>query len=166
MFAGSQYERVPWYENAKLLNPILGGAFATLILAILATLIRWGRKLFFSKRADLRPQPGTLWLTTGPRLACFAWTVLGIITGVLLSSLDSDNTLPTRAFDKYFMMLNFLSAIAIFFSILAIGSGVFIWRRPSIRSITRVKFSLVAAACLFLSWFAIHWNIIGAAHRF
>jgi hypothetical protein len=161
MFAGSQYERVPWYENAKMLNPILGGAFATLILTILATLVRWGRKLFFSKRTELRPQPGTLWLTTGPRLACFAWTVLGIITGVLLSSLDSDNTLPTRAFDKYFVLLNLLSAIAIVFSIFAIGSGVFIWRRPGIRSITRVKFSLVAAACLFLSWFAIHWNIIG-----
>jgi hypothetical protein len=64
------------------------------------------------------------------------------------------------------MLLNLLSAIALFFSIFAIGSGVFIWRRPGIRSITRVKFSLVAAACLFLSWFAIHWNIIGAAHRF
>ncbi len=35
----------------------------------------------------------------------------------------------------------------------------------NLRKITKVKFSLVALACLFLSWFAIHWNIIGPATR-
>jgi CubicO group peptidase (beta-lactamase class C family) len=166
MFAGSQYERVPWYENAQALEFILGGAFLTLLLTVVATLVRLGRKLFFSKRAQLRPQPGTLWLTAGPRLAAFAWIILGITTGVLLSSLDSENTLPSHALDKYFVLLNVLAAIAVFFSLFAIGSGALIWRRENLRTITRVKFSLVALSCLFLTWFAIHWNILGPAHRF
>jgi hypothetical protein len=25
---------------------------------------------------------------------------------------------------------------------------------------------LVAAACVFLTWYSIHWNLIGPIHRF
>ena len=166
MFAGSQFERVPWYENARLVNPIIGGALATLVLVIVATLVRLGRKLFFSNRAKFRPQPGTVWLGAGPRIAAFSWAIVAIVAGVLFSSLESETTLPSHAVDKYFVLLNALTAMAIFCSIFAIGSGVFIWRRAGIRLITRVKFSFVAMACLFLTWFSIHWNIIGPAHRF
>ena len=52
-----------------------------------------------------------------------------------------------------------------FFSVLAIFSGLLAWLRNYLRAITKVKFSLVALACLFLMWFAIHWNIIGPATR-
>jgi multisubunit Na+/H+ antiporter MnhE subunit len=33
------------------------------------------------------------------------------------------------------------------------------------RWITKVKFTLVGLACLFLSWFALYWHVIGPAHR-
>jgi hypothetical protein len=41
-----------------------------------------------------------------------------------------------------------------------------IWIRADVRIISRVKFSLVAAACVFLTWYSIHWNLIGPIHRF
>jgi hypothetical protein len=42
---------------------------------------------------------------------------------------------------------------------------VTIWWREGMRWITKVKFTLVGLACLFLSWFALHWHVIGPAHR-
>jgi uncharacterized membrane protein YozB (DUF420 family) len=62
--------------------------------------------------------------------------------------------------------MNWLTGLAIFFSLFAIIAGLRSWRRHDIRTISRIKFSLVALACLFLVWFSIHWNVIGPAHRF
>jgi hypothetical protein len=83
-----------------------------------------------------------------------------------MARLDSDTLLPTRALDKYFVLMNLVTGAAIFFSIFAILAGWRIWRRSELRTISKVKFSLVAAACLFLTWFSVHWHLIGPAHRF
>jgi CubicO group peptidase (beta-lactamase class C family) len=166
MFAGSQYERVPWYENVEYLTPVGAAAFALIALVILATLYRLGHQLFFSKRAKLKPQPGTQWLTIGPRLAAFSWLALAIATAIIIAPLGNEETLPTHLLDKWFLLLSVLAGFAIFFSLFAILAAIRVWRRENLRTITRVKFSLVALACLFLAWFAIHWNIIGPVHRF
>ena len=166
MFGGGQSERVPWYENATWVEPAFGLSAVILILVVAATLARLGRRLLFAKRPALRAQAGTLWITLGPRLAAFSWLILIVTVLSLMIPLMNENVPPTRALDKAFVLFNFLAATAIFFSLFAIGSGLLIWRRPGLRSITRVKFSLVAAACLFLTWFSIHWHILGPAHRF
>jgi hypothetical protein len=31
---------------------------------------------------------------------------------------------------------------------------------------SQIKFTLVGLACLFLSWFVVHWNVIGPIHRY
>ena len=165
-FGGGQSERIPWYENAALIGPVFGTSVAILLLVAAATFVRLGRKLFFSKRPPLRAQPGTVWLTPGPRLAAFAWLIVMIVAASILGPLANESVPPTRSLDKIFVLLNSLTALAIFFSLFSIGSGLFIWRRPGLRFITRAKFSFVAAACLFLTWFCIHWHILGPAHRF
>jgi hypothetical protein len=63
-------------------------------------------------------------------------------------------------------LISWFTGIAIFFSIFALGSGVLIWRRADLRFISQLKFSLVALACVFLSWYSIHWNLLGPIHRF
>jgi hypothetical protein len=30
-----------------------------------------------------------------------------------------------------------------------------------LRQITRVKYSVVAIACAYLSWFSLHWHLVG-----
>jgi uncharacterized membrane protein YozB (DUF420 family) len=62
--------------------------------------------------------------------------------------------------------MNWFSVLAVFFSIFALLAGIRTWRRTDLRVISRVKFSLVAAACVFLTWYSIHWNLIGPVHRF
>src|SRR4029077_3077676 len=108
----------------------------------------------------------TLYLTLGPRLACFAWLIVGGIVGAIAAHFANDSAFPaTSAFDKYFLIQNNFACLAIFLSVSAVYSGLAIWFRE-IRIITQVKFSLVAVSCLFLTFFALHWHILGPAHRY
>jgi CubicO group peptidase (beta-lactamase class C family) len=165
-FPGVQSERVVWYENGSMILPVLCASLAILILVIVTSLIRVGRRILMSKRPAFQPQPGTLWLTLAPRLSAIAWVVLAIGTAALMARLEHESMLPTHDVDKYFVMMNLVTGLAIFFSLFAIVSGLLVWRRSEIRVISKLKFSLVAFACLFLTWFSVHWHLIGPAHRF
>ena len=165
-FAGSQSERVPWYENADAIKVCLSLCWVIIFAAVGAPLGRFTRRIFFPRRPARHPQPGTMWLTRAPRLAAWAWTILTIGIALLMARLQDETLPPSHAIDKYFVLANVVAAAAIFASVFAVISGLRIWRRSDLRFITRFKFSLVALACLFLTWFSIHWNVIGPAHRF
>jgi hypothetical protein len=165
-FPGVQFERIPWYENSRMILPILMVSLVILGAVVSASLLRLGRRIFLSKRPPLKQQPGSVRLTLGTSLSAAAWVVLTAGIGVLLSRLESETMLPTHAIDKYFVIMNMVTAIAILLSAFSVYAGLRVWRRPEIRYISKLKFSLVAAACVFLTWFSIHWNLIGPAHRF
>lgn len=165
-FAGQQLERVPWYENDRLIIALGSASVAIVLAVILALLLRYFRQLLFPHRAPWEPQPGTLPLTLAPRAAAIAWTALLVYLGVLVGVMINPDSIPDHRFDKYFVICNVLTAIAIFLSIFAVIAGIRIWRREGLRWISCVKFSLVALACLFLTWFSIHWHVLGPASRF
>jgi CubicO group peptidase (beta-lactamase class C family) len=165
-FPGVQFERVPWYENNQMILPILMVSLVILAAVFAASLLRLGRRIFLSKRPPLTQQPGSVRLTLGSKLSAAAWIVLTVGTGVLLSRLQNETMLPTHALDKYFVMMNLVTGVAILLSCFAVFAGLRIWRLSDIRFISKLKFSLVAAACVFLAWFSVHWHLIGPAHRF
>lgn len=165
-FIGIQGERVGWWGNGKVIVGLAAASLVVLLAVVGASVIRFLRSLLFRRRPRFEPQPGTLRLTAGPRLAAWTWLVVAGVAGGIASYLMSESALgPTRAFDKYFVIENVLAGAALFFSLWAVVSGIRIWFRD-VRLITRIKFSLVALACLLLSLFAIHWNVIGNAHRY
>jgi len=164
-FPGVQAQRAPWYANSKFVLSAVGGSLGVLALVVLATILRMGRRIFLRRRPRPAPQPGTIWLPFVTKLAAWIWVaVLGGLFGYFAAMGDDLNP-PTPAWDKWFYLVNFVTAIALVFSVFAIISGIRVWRRQDLRRITKVKFSLVALACLILSWFAIHWNIIGPVKR-
>jgi hypothetical protein len=164
-FPGVQAERVKWYDAAGFVYALCGGSVAILAAVMVASLYRLGRRLLFKNRPKPVPQPGTLWLPRVTRVAAWLWVgLLGGIFGFLASHGD-DLAPPTAAWDKYLYLVNAVALLAVLFSILAICSGLIAWFRPGLRRITQIKFSLVALACLALSWLAIHWNILGPATR-
>ncbi len=165
-FPGIQVERVGWWGNGKVIIGLAATSLVVLLAVVLASVIRFLRGLLFRRRPRFEPQPGTLRLTAGPRLAAWTWLVVAGVVGGILSFLISESTLaPTHAFDKYFVIENVLAGAALFFSLWAVVSGIRIWFRD-VRLITRIKFSLVGLACLVLGIFAVHWNVIGSAHRY
>ena len=165
-FPGVQLQRVPWYEDSRLVLWLVGVSLGTLGLVVLATLWRLGWRIFLRKRPRPAPQPGTIWLTFSPRVAAWVWVLLlGAVTGFLIVMGNSDSMFPNPSWFKWFVLENWVTGLALLLSLFAILSGVRIWWRKELRWITRLKFALVAAACLILSWFAICWHLIGPAHR-
>jgi uncharacterized membrane protein len=105
-------------------------------------------------------------ITIGPRLAAFTWIIVAIWLAALATNLQN-STLPAfPVIQRYFSLITWFSVLAALLSIFAVVAGLRIWRRADVRIISRVKFSLVAAACVFLTWYSIHWNLIGPIHRF
>jgi CubicO group peptidase (beta-lactamase class C family) len=164
-FPGMQLQRVPWYENSNLVLPAVGSSLGVLALVVLASFIRVGRRIFLRRRPRPAPQPGTAWISAGSRIAAFWWVALLGAILIFKAVTDDDLMPPTPDWFKWFVLVNWATAAALLFSLFAIVSGIRVWWRDNLRTITRVKFSLVGLSCLILSWFAIHWNLIGPAHR-
>ncbi len=163
-FPGVQLQRVPWFENQSWVMIALGSSLGILLLVVIASFIRTWRRLFQRKRPRPEPQPGTIWLTAAPRLASFIWILfLGTLLGYFMVKGD-DLLPPTPQWFKWFVLENFVAMLAIVVSTIAAIAGFDAWGRK-IRMITKFKFTFVALACAFLSWFAIHWHIIGPTHR-
>jgi CubicO group peptidase (beta-lactamase class C family) len=164
-FAGVQMQRVVWFENRHWVLPALGASLAILALVVLAFLIRVGRLILFRKRPRWTPRPGTIWLTAGPNLAAHGWVVLLGMLGGFAAIKGDDLMPPTPAWYPWLQAINVATAIVLIFSLFAVISAIRVWGRANLRWITKVKFLLVAVSVVLLSWFAMHWNLIGPAHR-
>jgi hypothetical protein len=83
--------------------------------------------------------------------------------GFLLSV--GDDVLPTPEWYPWFAVINWVAGFALLLSLFAVLEGIRVWWRPHTRRITKVKFTLVALACVILSWCAVHYHVIGPARR-
>ncbi len=165
-FPGIQGERLRWWESRQVVLPFVVGSFLTLLAVAVAALVRLFRRLLFRQRAPLEPQPGTIRLTIGPQIAAWSWlAVIGAVGAILVYSARPDVFPPTRAFDKYLVMENVVAVVAVVLTVWAVVSAIRVcWQQ--VRLITKIKFSLVALSCCVLAFVAIHWNVIGSAHRY
>ena len=161
-FPGVQSQRVPWYEHKRPVLTSLFGSLLVLLAVILAPVVRQARRMFLGHRPIPSPQPGTQWLPTTTQVAALVWVVLFATLGGVLIAFGGDDAMPpTSALDKYFVLMNFVTVFALGLSLFAIFSGVRTWGRVKLRRITRVKFAAVAIACVYLSWFSLHWHLLG-----
>lgn len=163
-FPGVQLQRVPWYENKAWVLVAFFSSLGIFLLVILASLVRTWKRLFQRRRPRPEPQPGTIWLGAAAQLAAYLWiALLGAIMGYFIMQ-GNDLMPPTPAWFKWFALENFVAMLAIVVSTLAVIAGIKSWARD-LRLITKLKFSMVALACAFVSWFAIHWHVIGPINR-
>ncbi len=165
-FPGVQLQRVPWYEHKSFVGISLAVSLLILLAVVAASLIRLGRRLFFRNRPPLKPQLGTLWITIGPRLAAFLWIIVAIWLAAMAANLQNEALPSFPVIQRYFSLITWFSLLAALFSIFALIAGIRVWTRADVRFISRFKFGLVALACVFLTWYAFHWNLIGPIQRF
>lgn len=164
MFPGVEMQRVKWYENASWVLPAGFGSIGILALVVIASLLRTGRRLFLRKRPRPAPQPGTAWLSWGARLAAWVWILFFAAVAGFFMAAGDDLMPPTPEWFKWFEAINGVVLLAMVLSFFAVISGWRVWSKD-LRWITKVKFTLVALACLILSIVAVHWHLIGAATR-
>lgn len=164
-FPGVQMQRVAWYENSDFVLPAILASLGICCLVLAATLLRIGRRVLLRRRPKLIPQPGTIWLTFGPRSAALLWSLfLGSIT-IFFTAKGNDLMPPTPDWYRWFAVMNWVTGVALLLSLLAVISAFRIWWRPHTRWITKVKFTLVGAACLILGVYAVYCHLIGPARR-
>jgi CubicO group peptidase (beta-lactamase class C family) len=161
-FPGVQYQRVPWYEKAVYVLSIGAVCLAQLLIVVIASLVSFILWLRGKKR---NPKPRALSLTAGPRLAACVWILLLGAMGGFALSLGDDTLPPNPDWYLWFDVLNWATGLAILLSLWATIAGLRVVLRKELFVLTRVKFAVVAVACLFLTWFAVHWNLIGPSHR-
>jgi len=161
-FPGMQAQRVPWYEISRYVWGSMAASCLILLAVVLWPLVRVARRIFLSHRTRLAPQPGTHWLPWTTKIAAGVWLVLLAATGIAALVVGgSDAMPPTYAWDKYLVLMNGVTALALLLSVLAIVAAIRVWGRGDLRRITKVKQAVVAAACLFLCGFALHWHLLG-----
>jgi CubicO group peptidase (beta-lactamase class C family) len=161
-FPGVQAERVPWYEHKGPVQTAVVASLLVLLAVILAPVIRQTRRLFLSHRPPPSPQPGTQWLPRITQVAALVWVILFAALGTALVMVGGDDSMPpTSAWVKYFVLTNFVTTLALGLSLFAVFSAIRTWGRAKLRRITRVKYAVVAIASLFLSWFSLHWHLLG-----
>jgi len=164
-FPGVQAQRVAWYENGKFVLTAVGSSLGILALVVIATILRMGRRIFFRKRPRPAPQPGTRWLPFLTKVAAWAWVAMLLTIFIFFAVKGDDLNPPNPGWDKWLYLLNLATGLALLLSLSAVISGIRVWGKSELRRITKIKFSLVALACVILSWFAIHWNLIGPVTR-
>jgi len=161
-FPGVQAQRVPWYEHKGPVRTAVVASLLVLLAVIFASVIRQARRMLLSHRPPPSPQPGTQWLPRITQIAALVWVILFAALGTALVMLGGDDAMPpTSAWDQYFVLMNFVTVFALGLSLFAIFSAMRTWGRVKLRQITRVKYAVVAIACVYLSWFSLHWHLLG-----
>ncbi len=161
-FPGVQAQRVPWYEHKGLVQTAVVASLLVLLAATLAPVIRQVRRMFLRHRPLPSPQPGTQWLPRVTQAAALVWILMFAAVGTALVMLGGDDSMPPiSSWDKYFVLLNSVTALALGLSLFVVFSAIRTWSRATLRFITKTKYAVVAIACLFLSWFSIHWHLLG-----
>jgi CubicO group peptidase (beta-lactamase class C family) len=164
-FAAAQLQRVPWYERDKFVYLSLGICVIVGICVLYNLGLRLARRYIFRSSQPIAPL-GRVALSAVPKAAIIYWLLLLTSLAVLFSRYDDNSLPPTSSWDKWFLAGDTLFVIAIVLSLFSLVSAVRIWRRPATSRISQVKFTLVALACFYFSWFAAHWHLITPIHRF
>jgi hypothetical protein len=163
-FAAAQLQRVPWYDQDRLVFTLLGLSLLVGVCVAFNVLLRLARRYMFRSSQPAAPA-NRIALSTLLKTTIIYWLALCATLAVLFSRFDEDSLPPTSAWDKYFLLGDVLLVSAVALSVFAALSAARIWRRPSVSRFSQAKFTLVALACLILSWFAIHWHAITPVHR-
>jgi hypothetical protein len=164
-FAASQWQRTPWYERDHPVSVVLGSSLLIVFSVLFAAILRLARRYLFRSTQPIA-QPGRVPLTALPRASAIYWMLLFSALAVVFAvAIDEDSLPPTSAWDTYFLIGDMLCGIAIGLSVFAVWSAVRAWRSSSMSKISQIKFTLVAWACVFLSWFTVHWNLFAPIHR-
>jgi CubicO group peptidase (beta-lactamase class C family) len=164
-FAAGQLQRVPWYERDNLVFLALGACLLVGISVSFNLLQRLARRYIVRSSQPIAPS-NRLALSALPAASIIYWLLLVSSLGALFSRFDDDSLPPSSSWDKLFLVGDWLFVIAVMLSVFAVLSAARIWRRPATSRISQIKFTIVALACVYFSWFAIHWHLITPVHRF
>lgn len=162
----SHSDRAPLLASGPWFHIPLIVALVTMLLLVIAALVRTFRRVFMRRRAKLAPQPGTMWATFATQLSAFAVIALGIYLAVMISRLSEITSFyQIGHLDPWLRIEVLLAVIVLLTLIFALLSSLRVLARP-LRMITKLKFALVAFSCAYLGWVLLFFHLIACPTRF
>jgi hypothetical protein len=164
-FAAAQLQRVSWYEQDAFVYWSLGLSLSCGICVLYNLGLRLMRRYVFRSSQPIA-RPERVALSALPKASIIYWVLLLTVLALLFSRFDADSLPPSSSWDKLFLAADALFVVAVILSVFAVLSALRIWHRPATSRISQIKYTLVALACVYFSWFAVHWHLITPIHRF
>jgi CubicO group peptidase (beta-lactamase class C family) len=164
-FPAGQIQRVSWYESDRVVFTALGFSALVAICVLFNILLRLARRFLFASSQPVAPADRVP-LSSWCKVSVIYWLVVLVTLALTFHLFDDDSLPPTSEWDRYFLIADVLLVIAVVMSLGVAVSTYRIWRRTAVNRLSQIKFTLVAFACLYFSWFAIHWHAITPVHRF
>jgi CubicO group peptidase (beta-lactamase class C family) len=152
------FQRVPWYKNTYLSTGVFFGSLVVFGLALLFWPFGAGIRWHYGRKLDLgTPERRTrLWT----RLVCLinlafllAWIAYGSFAGKNLSLLSD-------SFDPWMRVMELLGFIGVLGTAVALYNCAKAWGNPNRWLWSKVGETLIALACLGLTWFVFQWHML------
>jgi CubicO group peptidase (beta-lactamase class C family) len=153
-----EWERVPWYRDARVVLPVVSASIAM----VAATLLAWPIASWVRRRRN-----ATFGNATRDRRE-YRWVrvVLGVhalacLAGALLFSALEDLTRLNAMLDPWVVALYICAWLAVLGAAVTIWIAIRFWRDKVGGLWARLQHSLLAVCCSIIAWFFVTWRIAG-----
>jgi CubicO group peptidase (beta-lactamase class C family) len=159
-----EFQRVPWYENKKLILPIIGASFALSILTLLlwpvAAIVRkrYGRPLFADSVNRI--------FYFISRVVCLLEVSFLSVILLWLARAPRDISLLGDGLDPWLKLLRaagWVMVVGIIFLVFAAG---WFWKSRGLGWWARTHATLLALGGVIFGLFAWHWHLLDASLKF
>jgi hypothetical protein len=168
MFGATMMVSVPWYENAHFALSILAISLLLSSLIVCSTLFRFLFSLRdrFWDKADRREYKTRNHLTKSERWAAFLWVPAVIFPLQMLRHIARQPLPPFAEIPVW----SFVQNILIVFAICASIPGIVLAFRVLVQTKVPIHMRLlhfgIGVSFLSLTWFSLHWHLLGPISRY
>jgi CubicO group peptidase (beta-lactamase class C family) len=158
------FQPVPWYKNIYLNQGVFFGSLAVFGLALLFWPVGAGIRWHYGRKLDLGTPERRMRLWA--RLVCLinlafllAWIAFGSMAGKNLSLLSD-------SFDPWMRAMELLGCLGVLGTVAALYNCVQAWGNSSRWFWSKLGETLIALACLGLTWFMFQWHMLALSLKY
>jgi CubicO group peptidase (beta-lactamase class C family) len=152
------FQHVPWYKNTYLNQGVFFGSLATFGLALLFWPFGAGLRWHYGKKLDLSPPERSMRLWT--RMVCLTNLVFLLAWVAYGSFAEKNLSLLSDSFDPLMRAMEVLGFIGVVGTLVTLYNCVKAWGNPSRWFWSKAGETLIALACLGLTWFVFQWHML------
>jgi hypothetical protein len=152
------FQRVPWYKGTYLNQGVFYGSLGVFGLALLFWLLGAGIRWHYGRKLDLSPSERRMrrWV----RLVCLINLVFLLAWVAYGSFAEKDFRLLSDSFDPWMRAMELVGFMGVLGTLVALYNCVKAWANPNRWLWSKVGETLIALACVGLTWFVFQWHML------
>lgn len=152
------FQRAGFWENGKILLPVLGISLLIMLLTLVLTPIAWLVRWHYGHKLELTPTEKLLRIGVW---AVFAFNLIFIaaMLGLLTYGLTHLDFLNDRA-NKWFYLVQAIGVLGVVGALVVLFNAVYAWINKRNRIWGKLGATILALACLGFLWFVFAANLL------